>query len=254
MRTIVMLGFWAGWTTAVSAAPVPKVDERKQQEEAVKRIEELGGKVWYDYETKYDEAHEAHLLDSLAEPADPAAFHRVVFVNFFGNDRVADDDLKCLASLPALEGVSLARTKVTNRGLAHLAGLKKLTNLNLQETAVGNDGLKHLQGATGLRKLGLWKVAINDDGLKHLAGLKNLRSLTLDETRITDAGLVHLKDMTELSEWFGLAGTGVTDEGLQHLKGFTKLKQLVLRNTAVTADGVKGLQKSLPKTEIAVGR
>ena len=47
-----------------------------------------------------------------------------------------------------------------------------------------------------------------------------------------------------------LLNTGVTDAGLKELAVLTKLTSLDLSQTKVTADGVKELQKALPKCKI----
>jgi hypothetical protein len=208
------------------AAPIPKRDERKDQQIAVEAIRKLGGEVSYDYQRPNPDTPNVFDLD--AKPKDPGAFHRVVRVSL-RNTEATDDDIQILALLPQLENLDLTNTRVTGAGLAHLKGLKNL------------------------RVLGLWNTRVDDAGLEHIKGLTKMWQLILDGTKVTDSGLVHLKGMTGLEEWLGLTETGVTDVGLKHLEGFTKLRSLNLRRTQATEAGVRKLRETLPKTDISFG-
>ena len=229
MRGAIALGLTFVLIDAASAAPVPKRDEAKEQEQAVGAVLKLGGHVHYDYQLVKTGRNGRIAVDPKAEPQKPSAFHRVVYVSL-RETKVIDDDLRVLNLLPKLVGVDLTKTSITGAGLEHLKGLKELQSLHL------------------------WNTTVDDDGLEHIKGLTKMGSLILDGTKVTDVGLIHLKDMTELEEWLGLSGTKVTDAGLVHLEKFTKLRSLTLGNTPVTAQGVKVLRASLSKTEISFGR
>ncbi len=225
MRFAITIGLTAVLVGATVAAPIPKLDERKDQRDAVELVQKLGGEVYYDYQRP--NPNKPNAFDPQAKPKDPAAFHRVVCVGL-RDTKVTDDDLKVLAKLPQLENLDLTNTRVTGAGLEHIKDLKNL------------------------RVLALWKTQVDDAGLAHIKGLTKMWMLTLDDTRVTDAGLVHLKGMTGLEEWLGLTDTAVTDAGLKHLEGFTKLRSLNLIRTQVTAAGAQNLQAALPKTLISL--
>lgn len=229
MRGAIALGLTFVLTGAAVAAPVPKRDEVKEQEQAVEAILKLGGSVMYDYQRVKTGRNGRLAFDPKAEPENPRAFHRVVHVSL-RETKVTDDDLRVLNLLPKLVGLDLTKTSITGAGLKHLEGLKELQVLHL------------------------WNTGVDDAGLEHIKGLTKMANLVLDGTKITDAGLVHLKDMTDLEEWLGLSGTRITDAGLVHLEKFTKLRSLTLDKTQVTAPGVKVLRAALPKTEISSGR
>lgn len=64
----------------------------------------------------------------------------------FADTNLADDDLKCLAALPARGAVVvLDRTNITDAGLAHLAAVKDLRSLCLRTTRATPEGVKQLK-------------------------------------------------------------------------------------------------------------
>ncbi len=105
----------------------------------------------------------------------------------------SDDQLVALKPVAArLKWIDLARTKVTDKGLAHLAGMTSLTRLHLENTAVTDAGLDSLKGLTNLEYLNLYGTPVTDAGIAKLAGLKNLKKLFIWQTKATDAGATKL--------------------------------------------------------------
>ncbi|HIJ74660.1 MAG TPA: hypothetical protein HPP83_11220, partial [Candidatus Hydrogenedentes bacterium] len=80
-------------------------------------------------------------------------------------------DLSFLNTLESdtLQGLSLARAKITDADLTLVTTQRGLTWLDLHDTA------------------------ITDNGLAHLKSLSRLQSLNLVRTRVTDAGIAELK-------------------------------------------------------------
>lgn len=62
----------------------------------------------------------------------------------------------------------------------------------------------------------------------------------------TDRDLADLKPLAELRT-LDLSGAPISDGGLQHLQGLKNLRYINLTNTRVTGDGVRELQRALPK-------
>jgi hypothetical protein len=60
---------------------------------------------------------------------------------------IRDDDLKVLAQLRNLGGLSINRTKISDAGLAHLHGLPNLTVLNLAGTGITENGIAAIKQA-----------------------------------------------------------------------------------------------------------
>ena len=46
--------------------------------------------------------------------------------------KISNDDLKCLEVFPHLQEVNLSRTRITDAGLQHLTGLHELRILDLE--------------------------------------------------------------------------------------------------------------------------
>ncbi len=102
----------------------------------------------------------------------------------------SDDQLASLKPVSTqIKWVDLARTKITDKGLAHLSGMSNLTRLHLENTGITDAGLDALKGLANLEYLNLYGTQITDAGLTKLAGLKNLKKLFLWQTKATDAGV-----------------------------------------------------------------
>lgn len=104
------------------------------------------------------------------------------------------------AGLLPLAGVSdkitsldLARTKVTDAGLAQVAGMKNLKELHLENTGITDAGLDHLKGLAALEYLNLYNTKITDAGAQKLTGLTKLKAVYLWQTGVTAAGIAQIK-------------------------------------------------------------
>lgn len=82
--------------------------------------------------------------------------------------QVTDAGLATIGKFANLERLHLENTKVTDAGVAQLAGLKNLEYLNLYGTKVTDAGIAKLATATGLKKLFVWQTAVTQAGAKAL--------------------------------------------------------------------------------------
>ena len=82
--------------------------------------------------------------------------------------QITDAGLATIGKFANLERLHLENTKVTDAGVAQLAGLKNLEYLNLYGTKVSDAGLAKLATATGLKKLFVWQTAVTQAGAKAL--------------------------------------------------------------------------------------
>ena len=106
----------------------------------------------------------------------------------------ADANLAPLASVAdKVVSLDLARTKVTDAGLAAIAAMKNLRELHLENTTVGDAGLDQLKGLAALEYLNLYGTKVTDAGIQKLAGLGKLKSLYLWQTGVTKGGVAQLK-------------------------------------------------------------
>jgi hypothetical protein len=101
----------------------------------------------------------------------------------------ADKNLETLKPVAAqIKWMDLARTQVTDAGLASVATMKNLTRLHLENTKVGDAGLDQVKGLASLEYLNLYGTAVTDAGIAKLSGLKNLKKLFVWQTKVTDDG------------------------------------------------------------------
>jgi hypothetical protein len=101
----------------------------------------------------------------------------------------ADDQIALLKPVAGdIKWIDLARTKVTDKGLAHLTEMKNLSRLHLENTAITDAGLDSLKGLSNLEYLNLYNTGVTDAGLAKLSGLKKLKKIFVWQTKITDAG------------------------------------------------------------------
>lgn len=100
-----------------------------------------------------------------------------------------DDDLAALKPVSEdVKWIDLARTPVTDKGIAHLAGMKNLTKLHLENTKVTDAALDTIKNLPNLEYLNLYGTAVTDAGIAKLAGMKNLKKVFLWQSKVTDAG------------------------------------------------------------------
>jgi hypothetical protein len=72
--------------------------------------------------------------------------------------------------------LDLAKTQVSDDGLAYLQGMSELTRLDLGGTPLVGDGLVYLQGLPRLERLVLSVTRVSDQKLRHLHGLPSLQA------------------------------------------------------------------------------
>ncbi len=106
----------------------------------------------------------------------------------------SDQGLEVLLPLAdKITSLDLARTQITDAGLAKIAGMKNLAELHLENTAISDAGLDHLKGLSALQYLNLYNTKVTDAGLPKLAGLTKLKSLYLWQSGVTKAGVAALR-------------------------------------------------------------
>ena len=98
-------------------------------------------------------------------------------------------DDRTLASLmplaPLIVEAELARTRVTDTGLATLATFSNLRRLDLTRTGITSDGLAVLAPLVKLETLNLTATAVDDRGVAALQGLPALQHLWTFDTQVT---------------------------------------------------------------------
>ncbi len=135
-------------------------------------------------------------LEKLGLLAMPIAQNtNALYVNAsYAGDKFGDEQVKALAGVSGqLLWLNLARTKVTDAGLAEVAQCAKLTRLHLEKTAVGDAGLAHVGKLGEIEYLNLYGTQVSDKGIAHLKKLKKLKKIFLWQTKVTKAGATDLR-------------------------------------------------------------
>ena len=183
--------------------------------------------------------------DADLEPLDDARYGGVTAV-LLARTRVTDAGLAFLARLPRLAVLDLYGTAVTGSGFAHLGDLP-LRKLDITGTAADDSALAALR-VLPLAELSAGATRITGRGLAHLQGLPLVR-LDLSHTAVDDDGLARLPALPALT-WLDLSYTAVTDRGLPSLEKLPALAELQLAGTAASAAGIERLKAARPALQI----
>ena len=154
-----------------------------------------------------------------------------------------------LPELRSLRGVNVCQTRFFGGGLERTPNLEVL---GANSTGVGDDAMEKIGRLSQLKILLLDGTDVSDTGLRHLRSLEHLERLTLASNGdgITDKGIEYLAELQSLRE-LNLVGCGeVTDESIPVLGRLQRLERLDLSFTRVSADGLKKLQRLLPKCDV----
>lgn len=148
-------------------------------------------------------------------------------------------------STPRLQNLDLTGDEgVTDKGIAGLAGMP-ITRLYITGTKATDASLEVMRKLPKLEHLYCGNRSLTDQGIANLKGMQNLERLSLADSQLTDKALVHIASLKKL-DFLCLDRTKVTDAGMQYLKGLTELQTLRLAGTAVTAEGEAMLKKAIP--------
>jgi internalin A len=222
------------------------------ESEAIKAIEQLGGRVTRDHTlsgspvTAVDLKLVRELVDDHLDL--PKTFKSLKHLSLFGT-RIGDAGLLHIGSLTGLTSLDLDEgPRMTEAGPCQLWNLTRLTKLSLcggwvvPDTSV--QGIGRLQS---LGELSLRSARITSGILEWIAALNDLRRPDLNGTRISDVGLQHLKRLylTKLD----LGWTAITDAGLRDVAELKSVEELDIARTRVGDLGVAEL-KRLPNLAV----
>ncbi|MCH2131309.1 MAG: hypothetical protein MK179_19370 [Pirellulaceae bacterium] len=141
------------------------------QDEAIKKIEEIGGTV-----------REIAMNDDRKE----VAFH-------LSGKELTDEGLLQVRYIDKMIMLHLKGTQITDDGLKHLVDLPTLEKLHLEETKLTDNGLDHLRNIPKLKWLNIYGTEVSDAGIEQLKQLKNLEKLYIWQTKITIPGFQQLQ-------------------------------------------------------------
>ena len=146
-------------------------NDKKQIAETIKKVDAEGGN-----------------LMSIAQDTPQLRFSALNVAKTFG-----DKNLQTLSPVGQhILWLDLARTQVSDGGLAQLGSMRNVTRLHLENTKISDAALDHVKGLSNLEYLNLYGTGITDTGIAKLASNKKLRKLFLWQTKTTDKGVAAL--------------------------------------------------------------
>ena len=164
-------------------------------------------------------------------------FAKVEDVNFEGCN-ISDVAFRNVSKCTTIKRLRVAKTQITDAGLAHLRELQQLELLDLSECVrVTNLGLAHLRGLVKLRNLSVGSPLITNEGLANFSGMTNMVAIAIKECAVTDEGFIALAGMTKLTE-FDIFKTPAGDRALEVVSNAKNIAKLKLRGSGVTNDGL----------------
>ena len=212
-----------------------KIEQKRQEREAVEAIVRSGGIVRYDYQNQQHQ-----------KPPGPDWL-----LNFIGHDFFAEVDevalspystgaeRKYLERFLRLRTLTVPSNSDADAVLVHLKS-NRVQKLFLGQCKITDAGLQHLDRLRQLEELYLGRSNIDDSGLSRIMALTQLRVLNLRETNVSDSGLVNIETLTNLEE-LDLAVNNIGDPGVSRLARLTNLRVLSLDDTDITDAGLMQL-------------
>lgn len=229
MRTI--HGAWVAELVLLAilapTAPVLRADDA----EAIKIIQEKGGKVVIDEQGKHRPVVEIYLNKKTCGDAELALVKRFKYLRMLdlGGAPVTDTGLEEIAGLMSLDSLNLHETKVTSAGLKHLANLRSLRKIDLYNSEVSDAVLRELRAIGLLHAL---VGACNRAGTRPASGA-DVTSIDLSSDKVTHVGLRELADFKSLN-LLNITDAQVTDAAL------CALREIGLLHALLSASGRNG--------------
>jgi Leucine-rich repeat (LRR) protein len=171
------------------------------------------------------------------------------------------DDNKIALLEPIAEQLlwlNLARTGITDKGIATLEKYTLLTRLHLENTSISDAATVHLSKLSNLEYLNLYATQVSDVSVPYLQKIDQLKKIFLWQTKITPQGAEALRrHFVDAGEYDSLmAQKKVFKTSLDNLINteelkFQKLEQDLLQASAITKDK-EVINKKCPVTQKSI--
>ncbi|MDE0819516.1 MAG: hypothetical protein OSA95_00235 [Opitutales bacterium] len=107
---------------------------------------------------------------------------------------INDEGLRAIARIGAqVVWLNLAKTRISDKGLAVLSKFPELRRLHLDRTQITDVGLAEVAKLTKLEYLNLYSTKITDAGLRQLAAIPTIQKIFAGKTQITQDGVAKTK-------------------------------------------------------------
>lgn len=172
-------------------------------------------------------------------------------LSFHWSENITNEGIRYLAALPHLRNLDVARSRVTDAGLAHLRDVKTLETLWLPSEGISDTGLEYLSQLPRLRSLNVSRAYrrdsrgeqgyYTDKGIAVLTRCHSLEELGIGSIGVTDASMESLVRLDNLRNLSLFGCTAVTDEGLRKLASLKDLEVLNVHDANATISGLSCL-------------
>lgn len=179
-----------------------------------------------------------------------AAFPGLVELDLSSNTNLTPAAMRSIASLGALERLSLVQTRFNDLQFRRFAKMHALRALDLRGNMEAGDlTLSVLGRLPELRSLKHRSSVVTDAGIEALARSATLDTLLLQDFAITDASGAHLAALGKLASLEIFRCQGFGDEGLLALGPLDGLSRLMLRDLPEVSDAGLAVLGDLPALE-----
>jgi serine/threonine protein kinase len=167
-------------------------------------------------------------------------------------DKVTDEDMRELASIPDLENLSIRGcSNITGTGFKYLKG-KPLKRLDIKWIALTNEGAACLAELDQLTELNTCHINLNVKQVQEIAKIKTLQSLNICHCILTDESLKYIGKMPNLSYLNMEGNIRISDEGLKHLRNMPNLRMVRVLGCEKVSSYPK-VQRILPHCRFELG-
>lgn len=183
-----------------------------------------------------------------------------IYVNasYVGKD-FDDDKIALLEPIAEqLLWLNLARTGITDKGIASLEKYKLLSRLHLENTSISDAATVHISKLSNLEYLNLYATQVSDVSVPHLQKLELLKKIFLWQTKITPQGAEALrKHFVDSREYDSLmAQKKATKTSLDKLVNseeikFQKIEQDITQASATSKDK-EAINEKCPVTQKSI--
>ncbi len=164
--------------------------QRSEQDQAIAAVEQVHGRVMYDYHLSADGRWQINAQPP--QPGDARDFRPAIFLDL-DSPAVTNEVMPFLKGLPGLQFLHFSNTNLSVEGFAELRQLSKLKFLTLNCSGVDDEVLAHVGTLDKLEELWISNAEITDVGLTHLQGLPALRRLSIMDCNVSAEAIARLQ-------------------------------------------------------------
>jgi len=163
-------------------------------------------------------------------------------------NKLNDDSLVFLESMPELASLEAIHCGITARGLRHMKNLHKLQFLKISTNNLGDDGLKNLPDMPELAEVALNECGLTSKGIPLLERFPKLSVIYLDGIIANRETLLNL---TRLPALYSLSIGGHTPQvRLQDLAVLRRCKYLTRLSVTISKEDVPKIARLLPGVKV----